>query len=183
MVKYTLNIGKDIVVITPELKDKYPKMLDIDSNNNVLKKVQKQKSVYIYLDDDDKESIPVGKGILKDDKVIPLNKVENLTAFENKECSADDIWNYSVCGTYKVLKTTIELKDNQAISFIWALSKGYQNLYRGFLIKRGSEYFLVKTSIGTIAELSKSFTIVNDNVKEQKETANPLQQLKDFGIE
>ena len=44
MVKYTLEVGKDVVVITPELKDKYPRMIDIDSKGRALKKIQKQHS-------------------------------------------------------------------------------------------------------------------------------------------
>lgn len=179
MVKYTLEIEKNFCVITPEVKDKFPKMVDIGENNELLTKKQLQASKYVYITPEGKEiSIAAGKGIVKDSKVIPLKKVENLKAFQVEKVKKAEIFNYAVQGTYKVLKTDLNLAEDEAITFIWALSKGYLNTIRGFIFRQGEEYLLVKASISSIAKLTESFKIVEDEVKGQVETVNPLEQLE-----
>ena len=117
MVIYTLELGKDFAVISPELKDKFPKLIDTDAKGQPLKKVAKQKAVYVYVNADGKESEATGKGILKDGKVVPLNKVDNLEGFQLKKVPREQMFDYSVQGTYKVLKTSLALKDGEALTF------------------------------------------------------------------
>jgi len=183
IVKYSLEIGNDIALITPELKDKYPKLVDLGKDNKPLKKVAKQRAVYVYVDEQGKEQTPTGKGISRGGEIVELHKVENLKAFDVKSVNKDEMFNYSIQGTFRILKTSLSLKDDEALTFIWALAKGYTNTVRGFIYKRNGEYFLIKTSVATIETLSKSFVIAKEEVKEQKQTLTPTQMLNLVGVE
>lgn len=183
MVKYTLEMGKDFAVISPELKDKFPKLIDTDAKGQPLKKVAKQKAVYVYVNADGKESEATGKGILKDGEVVSLNKVENLKGFQLKKVPREQMFDYSIQGTYKVLKTSLSLKDGEAMTFLFAVSKGYMNTVRGFVFRRGEDYFLVKTTVNTIVKLTESFVVEKEEVTEQKQTISPTEMLSLVGVE
>ena len=111
------------------------------------------------------------------EKIIPLNKVSNLKAVKVEKVNKAEIFKYAIRGEFEIRKTSLSLKDDEAITFLWALSKGYLNTCRGFIYKDNKKYWLVKTTIKTKQELSKG-EIVDE--KTEQEFTKADEQLKAF---
>ena len=181
---YNLKIGKDFAKISSSIEDKYPSMVSTFDGKRVKEEVIQQRKVIYSVDGNGIEK-PNGKAVVitKDgqETMIPLVQMENLDGKGVQKVSRLDILKYCGCGNHKIYETSLDLKEDEAITFVFALTKGYQNACRGFIYRDGQQYYLAKTSINSLDTLGKGFVMVKGK-EEVKETINPLEQLRAMGI-
>ena len=181
-----LEIGKDYAQIGSELKDKMPKLVDLDINNKPLKRIQRNIVQWFDLEGKEIEKPETKKGVIKEidgkETIIPLFKVESLKATGIMLVDKSEIEKYAITGEIEVIKTSLNLKDNEAVMFKFALAKGYANTKRGFIHKDyKGDYWLKEATIQTKEAQKKGIELKAEAVAQNFTSAD--EQMRILGIE